>query len=405
MIRNRHILLVGYFLFMFLLLCACNMPGRNEPTQDTTGIIHTVAAQTVEAQLTLSAEDTSEQSATTTSGEEDQAVPTNPPSLTPELLPTNTQVPSATNTPIPSATQTPIPCDHVTFIKDITVPDGTEMDPGQQFTKTWRLKNSGSCNWTPEYSLVFISGTSMGSPDSKQLTNNTVAPGDEIEVSVNLEAPYEPGTYRANYKLRNSDGIIFGLGDKSSVFYVEIKVQDKSGVMLDFIAKAEDALWGSGTGTITYTIPGDFVIPYGGPVSGTDAYVMTHKNVVLEEVRKSGSILETHPDENGYIIGRYPYYLVGKGDKINAKIGFLVEGDEYCGTGDAIFQVSYTIGDDLNTFNNLGSWHEYCDGALRKISVDLSNLIGKSIRFYVIVTANGSAVDDNAVWDSFGVIR
>jgi hypothetical protein len=405
MLKNRYILLIGYILFLFLLFSACNMPGRNKPTQDTSGLIHTIAAMTVEAQLTLSAQETPDQEATTIMGEEEQMEPIITPSLTVELLPTNTQVPSATNTPVPTATQTPIPCNHVTFIKDVSVPDGSVMDPGQQFTKTWRLKNSGSCNWTPGYSLVFISGTSMGAPDSKQLTDDTVAPGDEIEVSVNLEAPYEPGTYRANFKLRNSDGIVFGLGDKSSVFYVEINVQDKRGVMLDFIAMAEDAKWGSGTGTITYTLPGDVVIPYGGPVSGTEAYVMTHKNVKLEDGRKSGSILETHPDNDGYIIGRYPYYLVGKGDKVSAKIGFLIEGEESCGTGDAVFQISYTIGDDLDTFNNLGSWHEYCDGSFRKISIDLSNLIGKSIRFYVIVSANGSAVDDKAVWDSFGVMR
>ena len=92
------------------------------------------------------------------------------------------------------------------------------MVPGQKFTKTWRLKNTGSCTWTSGYSLVFFSGEAMGASAASRLTTGTVAPGEEFDISVELEAPVTPGTYRANFKLRNTDGIIFGLGDKSGPF-------------------------------------------------------------------------------------------------------------------------------------------------------------------------------------------
>lgn len=405
MAKKRISLFLISLALVALLLSSCNMPGKNEPTQDSSGLIHTIAAQTVEAQLTLDAVMRGQQTQTPQDVQEEPLAPSITPLPTESLLPTDTPLPPATNTPAPSPTLTPIPCDHITFVKDISVPDGTEMVPGQEFVKTWRLKNSGSCTWTSGYSLVFVSGDAMDAPAAMQLTTGTVVPGEEIDVSVTLEAPIDPGTYRANFKLRNTDGVVFGVGDKSATFFVEIKVQDASGVMLDFIAMAEDAVWGSGTGDVKYTLPGELSLPYDGTVAGSDAYVTTHKNVKLEDGRTSGSILETHPDNNGYIIGRYPVYLVGAGDKISAKIGFLAEDGGGCGAGNVIFQINYTLGDDLNTMTMLGSWNESCDGSFRKINIDLSGLKGKTVRFYLIVFANGASTDDKAIWDSLGVMR
>ena len=400
--RTQHLIT---FLILVVFLNACNMPGKTEATQDNSGLIHTIAAKTVKAQLTLDAEIRNQMLDTPQNGEDEEKQPTITPSPTEGILPTDTFEPELTDTPKPSPTNTPIPCNHITFVKDISVPDGEEMVPGQQFTKTWRLKNSGTCSWTSGYSVVFDSGEAMGAPASSQLTTGTIAPGEVIDVSLDLKAPIDPGTYRGDFKLRNSDGKVFGLGEKSSPFFVEIRVQDLSGVMLDFIALAEDAVWGGGTGTINYTLPGDFSLPYGGPVAGTEAYVTTHKNVKLEDGRNSGSILETRPENNGYIIGRYPAYLVGAGDKITAKIGFLAEEGGGCGVGDVQFQVNYTLGDDLSSMTSLGSWNEKCDGAFRKIKIDLSGLVGKTVRFYLIVSANGEATDDKAIWDSLGVMR
>ena len=186
---------------------------------------------------------------------------------------------------------------------------------------------------------------------------------------------------------------------------MEILVEEGSGVMLDFIARADEATWGSGTGTITYTLPGEITIPYGVSVAGTDAYVSAQKNVKIEDGTTSGAILETRPDNNGYIIGRYPAYTVGVGDYIKARIGFLAEGDGSCGVGDAVFQISYTKGEDLTTITSLGSWGETCDGSFRKINIDLSALKGETIRFYLIILSNGVSTNDNAIWVSFGVMR
>ena len=70
----------------------------------------------------------------------------------------------------------PAGCDRAQFIADVTVPDGTSFAPGIGFSKTWRLKNVGTCTWTTAYALVFDTGEKMGGPDLVSLPN-TVTPG------------------------------------------------------------------------------------------------------------------------------------------------------------------------------------------------------------------------------------
>ena len=133
--------------------------------------------------------------------------------------PTNTPVPSAT-LPGPSATATSQPCNQVSFVADVSYPDNTEVTVNTDFTKTWRLRNTGSCTWTSSYQLVFDSGDQMGGPASQQLTNGTVAPGNTIDVSVDLDAPNSAGTYRGNWELREPGGQTFALS--TGPFWVQI---------------------------------------------------------------------------------------------------------------------------------------------------------------------------------------
>src|SRR5512142_1040922 len=88
-------------------------------------------------------------------------------------------VPAAVTTSQASAAT----CDWAQFVADVTVPDGTRYDPGATFTKTWRLRNIGTCTWTTSYSMVFDSGTQMGNTTSVAFPNS-VAPGATVDVSV-----------------------------------------------------------------------------------------------------------------------------------------------------------------------------------------------------------------------------
>jgi hypothetical protein len=149
-------------------------------------------------------------------------------SPTPFLLSTPTNTPPPPLTPLPTRIpNTPAPatrCDWIDFIMDVTVPDGATYAPSAAFTKTWRLKNIGTCTWTTAYTLVFSSGVQMGGAASQNLLGS-VAPGQMVDVSVNLVAPATVGRYRGNWMLRNAAGQTFGSGSQANIaFYVDINV-------------------------------------------------------------------------------------------------------------------------------------------------------------------------------------
>jgi len=151
--------------------------------------------------------------------------------------------PPATYTPTPTATQVQPPTlvppvetgctDRVEFVTDVTVEDGADFEPGDHFTKTWRLRNAGSCTWTSSYDLVFSHGDAMSGPAAMALPA-VVEPGHTLDLSVNLIAPDAEGGYQGYWLLRNGDGALFGLGANADVaFWVEIEViEPDSGITL-----------------------------------------------------------------------------------------------------------------------------------------------------------------------------
>ncbi|MBN1145772.1 MAG: hypothetical protein JXA78_00845 [Anaerolineales bacterium] len=195
------------WIFVLVAMTGCNL-GASEgtPTLDVTQ-----AYQTVEARLTQAAIQT--------------------PSSTP--MPTDTQTPTsvattaiAVTTAPPSATVPASACDQASAGApiDVTIPDDTKMQAGQKFTKTWRLINSGTCTWTTAYSVAFFSGDQMGAPASVALPNE-VAPGQSVDVSVDMVAPQDTGTYQGDWKLRNAANAWFGIGGGGGLpFWVRIVV-------------------------------------------------------------------------------------------------------------------------------------------------------------------------------------
>jgi hypothetical protein len=116
------------------------------------------------------------------------------------------------------------------FVSDVTVPDGSSFEPGTVFRKTWRIRNSGTCTWDAGYRFMFLSGDRMSGPRSMPLGSldrnpqstplfPIVRPGEEIELSVTLIAPFEEGTSLGEWQLFAPDGTPFG-----TVPYVAIQV-------------------------------------------------------------------------------------------------------------------------------------------------------------------------------------
>jgi hypothetical protein len=211
---KKKILYWAVLLAFALLLAACrSAPAETEPTPEPDTVL-TAAAQTAEALLTEQAQPTATPTET--------PVPTldisPPPTLDLALTPTpdlgmTPTAPVAVTTPGAAASG-----ELAEYIADITIPDGTDMDPGETFTKVWRLRNAGTTTWTTDYTFVFIGGAQMDAPAQVSLPG-TVAPGDTVDISINMVAPQQNGLQRGFWQMRNPAGELF-----QTAVYVEIEV-------------------------------------------------------------------------------------------------------------------------------------------------------------------------------------
>jgi hypothetical protein len=369
---SKSVRIISILLTVIVVLTACNLPS-NEPATEEPNAIFTAAALTVQAQL-------------------NQSTPFATPTIPPPQ-PTNTVAvslptlaPVSTNTPVQSPTAA---CDSALFVKDVTIPDGTQIEPGATFKKTWRLRNVGTCQWSG-YSLVFDSGEAMGGvPEAVGI----VGPGQEVDVSVSFTVPTSlSGTVRSYWRLRNTSGVLLPVqnGFQNKSFFVEIKVGLTSNGY-DMHTRATEATWISGAGTLTF----------GGPDTNADGFVMYRNNQKVEDGSTPSKVLEMHPQwvNEGVITGRFPAYIVRTGEHFTAKIGFLAAADGTCGAGNVKFQFNYREGGVLHN-PALGEWTETCNGTLTSVNVDLSSLVGKNVEFVLAVLANGPTTQDWAVWVS-----
>lgn len=379
-VRYITILMLG--LLVLLVLNSCNFPARRKPTEAPVGYIYTAAAQTVQVQLTQ----VSQPPAT-------DAFPSDTPPAQPSPSPLE-----ATDSPTSSPSRTPSPskeCNIGDFIRDVNVPDDTRFAPGEVFEKTWRLKNAGTCDWTPEYAVVFTGENLLNAPASVQLTTETVEPGETVDVTIKLDAPAEEGTYRQNFKLADETGDQFGMGsDGTKPFWAQIKVGEESGIVYDFLAMAPQADWKSGEGETL-----DTDLPFGGNDEDPDGVAKFKESVTLENGSLSGKLLLTYPKHtpDGVIAGFFPEYEIKEGDRLIARLGFMAEEGGNCGQGRVVFQIAYRDGE---TIYSLGEWRKTCDSSLMPVNINLGGLQGKTVEFLLLVVADGPFEDDWAVWNS-----
>jgi hypothetical protein len=131
-------------------------------------------------------------------------------------------------TPIPTSTPrelrpTPTPtCTNIlSFLEDVTIPDGTVVQPGTAMDKRWRLANSGTCNWDERYRLQLASGSPMGVREEQALY--PARSGAQIDFRLVFTAPLEPGIYRSAWQAYDPAGIPFG-----DQFFIEIVVEPQA---------------------------------------------------------------------------------------------------------------------------------------------------------------------------------
>ncbi|CAG0987956.1 hypothetical protein ANAEL_02128 [Anaerolineales bacterium] len=129
-----------------------------------------------------------------------------------QILSTTTPIP-AILTPLSTSTVTSTPTEgpcsnHLKFVQDVTIPDGTTISVGSTIDKQWLVDNSGSCNWDSTYRLKWIGGDPMGA-NQEQLLYPARA-GKQATLRILFTAPTTEGTYESAWQAYGPDGIAFG---------------------------------------------------------------------------------------------------------------------------------------------------------------------------------------------------
>lgn len=214
-------------------LAACNVGSTPAPTVDVNAI-NTAAVATAMGQISAQLTQTALAAPTNT------PPPTDTPlSLATVALPTAGASPtggvsgalptlSFNNTPgtTPIAGFTPLSspaapastvslgdsCNNNIYIADVTYPDNSEIKPGINFEKIWRVQNTGTCTWDDGYKLVFIGGDRALDPVDFAFTRSAdfVSGGETADIGVDLTSPLAEGTYTGTWRMQSDTGVFFG---------------------------------------------------------------------------------------------------------------------------------------------------------------------------------------------------
>jgi len=188
-----------------LLLSACSALGQEAPTATSAPVNTDTPAPTVT-----------------------QAIIATEPQATAATATTDATLPAATGSPtpdVPRPTNVAGCTNSASFVADVTIPDNTEIEAGSTFVKTWRIANTGTCIWGPDYTLTYYSDERMGAPASIPL--GVTYPSQTLDISLSLTAPKSVGAHRANFVIKNPVGLIMKINDDSRLWLI-IQVKDSA---------------------------------------------------------------------------------------------------------------------------------------------------------------------------------
>jgi len=208
--------LIPLFLLGLALLAACGGSGNEGNSQE----VLTQAARIAIDGLTQTA---AAAPATATDLPEPTATDTPLPSATFTNTPEGGP-PTATNTQQSAQQGSSRPCWRGNLEYE-TVPDGTIYHQNKVFTKTWRIKNTGTCTWPADTVAIWVSGDLLGAQSVVPATKIEVGPNEFIEIMVDFQSSSQVGFYKGYWMLRGG-GAIFGVGTTGlEWFWVEIETQ------------------------------------------------------------------------------------------------------------------------------------------------------------------------------------
>ena len=179
-----------------LILTACGNSDTT-PTQELNAI-QTQAFATISAAQTQTA---------LAAPKTPTAKPTELPTFAPATTSAAITLPAVTQ---PAATvQATASCYGLRFVSDVTIPDNTQIVPGQSFTKTWKVLNAGSCAWDAGFKFTFVGGEQMSG--ATFTLPSSVAANAQYDISIPMVAPTnKTGSLRGNWRMQTAGGTYFG---------------------------------------------------------------------------------------------------------------------------------------------------------------------------------------------------
>lgn len=327
-----------------------------------------------------------------------------------ELAPESTpSVQLASPTPSPTLLPTielPANCENKgRFVDDITVEDGSQFAPGEEFEKVWRIQNAGDCPWGPGYTVRFLSGDFIA--NTRELPVQEVTqPNSNSDIAVQMIAPATPGTYRSAWQMFDLKGEAFG-----PEMYIEIVVtppepgdinEADTSTVYDFIANADQATWTSGD--VTYTLRETNIVE-------TLELPAPQGLVVLGDAQLRGStesnsrVLLTYPhQELGVIEGTYQVDTpLQPTDSLAATVGFIklsILSDD-----GVTFEVAFTPDDGSQEQVILSRTVLYQDSPVTELQPLTGIEPGQTGTFTLRVLGGDSLNQDWAVWIDLRIIR
>jgi len=193
--KTKTTVLMTALIMLSLLISACGGSEAEATPTMSVGAIQTMAVGTFSGGLTQTA----------------LAAPTNTP------LPTSTpaltfSVPTIANvTPLGTSITGSNPiasCNGLAYVNDVTIPDNTPMTAGKTFTKTWKVRNSGTCAWDAGFKFALTGGDAMGGVT--YTLPQSVPANSQIDISIAMTAPNKTGSIRGNWRMSTAAGQFFG---------------------------------------------------------------------------------------------------------------------------------------------------------------------------------------------------
>jgi len=190
---------IATWVLCLLLICSCSQAVQtpDAPSDAQAEEMKTTIAVAVEATLTMIA---SVHAAAPAGTAVNTPVPT--PTTMAELSATALRPTAAPTVSLSSCTF------DSDFESDVTIPDNSKIAFSTEFTKTWAIKNNGTCDWQPGFALRPAGGDRLSESESAPVP--PAKAGETVQVSVRMKAPDDPGTYISKWQLCASADQCFG---------------------------------------------------------------------------------------------------------------------------------------------------------------------------------------------------